>query len=377
MAAGSLYCYFWKKRNPANYDMYMFAVAAGMLAGEGLGGVFQALLAIIGVDGGSKSISDCLQIGSANLTLFCLQNLAQPLDALVSSFVGKCAAPARNHRLMNFMYCSFTDASSCINVQVYIVLISNKPPDSINVHSCGDYRYERYEQATTVGNLQRTTQIRSPRHQFRVDLSPMMGSTARIRNIGAYSDAYTSIMTQVPTKQKNLQDLTHRSQSKAEAEIPHLTLAHLDSDTRFLVENQGLLSPRKVYIGVIGIQSQRVVRGILILHNHFIQDSKFSMVGGLADLILIIPTRSADNLCLAEGGREVPMTPQVCCAEIEAWVCDQPEKYSMMLLRLNIQCRVSYHAQHSQTRTCWNTMVFLRFATHKTTYDHQTVPSFD
>ncbi|KXN85831.1 putative metal-nicotianamine transporter YSL7 [Leucoagaricus sp. SymC.cos] len=53
MAAGSLYCYYWQKRNPASYDMYMFAVSAGLLAGEGLGGVFQALLAIIGVDGGS------------------------------------------------------------------------------------------------------------------------------------------------------------------------------------------------------------------------------------------------------------------------------------------------------------------------------------
>jgi hypothetical protein len=56
MAVGSLYCYFWQKRNPASYDMYMFAVSAGMLAGEGLGGVFQALLAILNVDGGRKSI---------------------------------------------------------------------------------------------------------------------------------------------------------------------------------------------------------------------------------------------------------------------------------------------------------------------------------
>lgn len=59
MAAGSVYCYLWQKRNPASYDMYMFAVSAGMLAGEGLGGVFQALLAIIGVDGGSKSLAKC------------------------------------------------------------------------------------------------------------------------------------------------------------------------------------------------------------------------------------------------------------------------------------------------------------------------------
>lgn len=54
MAIGSLANYFWAKRNPTNFDMYMFPIAAGMLAGEGLGGVFQALLAVIGVDGGSE-----------------------------------------------------------------------------------------------------------------------------------------------------------------------------------------------------------------------------------------------------------------------------------------------------------------------------------
>jgi len=51
MAFGSTFNYFWQVRNPASYEMYMFALSAGMLAGEGLGGVFQALLAVIGVDG--------------------------------------------------------------------------------------------------------------------------------------------------------------------------------------------------------------------------------------------------------------------------------------------------------------------------------------
>ncbi|PPQ84126.1 hypothetical protein CVT25_003339 [Psilocybe cyanescens] len=51
MAVGSTFNHFWLLRNPAGYDMYMFAVSAGMLAGEGLGGVLQALLAIAGVDG--------------------------------------------------------------------------------------------------------------------------------------------------------------------------------------------------------------------------------------------------------------------------------------------------------------------------------------
>ncbi|KAI0717203.1 OPT oligopeptide transporter protein-domain-containing protein [Cerioporus squamosus] len=51
MAFGSVFNYFWARKNPAGFDMYMFAVAAGMLAGEGLGGVLQALLAVAKVDG--------------------------------------------------------------------------------------------------------------------------------------------------------------------------------------------------------------------------------------------------------------------------------------------------------------------------------------
>ncbi|KAF8893097.1 OPT oligopeptide transporter protein-domain-containing protein, partial [Infundibulicybe gibba] len=54
MAFGSTLNYVWLKRDPKGFDMYMFAVAAGLLAGEGIGGVFQALLAVIGVDGGSE-----------------------------------------------------------------------------------------------------------------------------------------------------------------------------------------------------------------------------------------------------------------------------------------------------------------------------------
>ncbi|KAI0780151.1 OPT oligopeptide transporter [Fomes fomentarius] len=51
MAVGSVFNYVWQKRSPAGFDMYMFSVAAGMLAGEGLGGVLQALLAVAKVDG--------------------------------------------------------------------------------------------------------------------------------------------------------------------------------------------------------------------------------------------------------------------------------------------------------------------------------------
>ena len=39
------------KRSPSSFDTYMFPISAGLLAGEGLAGVFGALLAVAGVDG--------------------------------------------------------------------------------------------------------------------------------------------------------------------------------------------------------------------------------------------------------------------------------------------------------------------------------------
>ncbi|CCO27813.1 putative drug/proton antiporter YHK8 [Rhizoctonia solani AG-1 IB] len=49
MAAGATFNYLWERRNPRNFDMYMFPISAGMLAGEGLGGVLLALLSVAGV----------------------------------------------------------------------------------------------------------------------------------------------------------------------------------------------------------------------------------------------------------------------------------------------------------------------------------------
>jgi len=51
MAVGSVFNSIWARKNPGSYEMYMFAISAGLLAGEGLGGVLQALLAVAGVDG--------------------------------------------------------------------------------------------------------------------------------------------------------------------------------------------------------------------------------------------------------------------------------------------------------------------------------------
>ena len=74
MAVGSIVCYMWSWKNVVSFDMYMFAVAVGvvtlstskllslsqtgLVAGEGIGGVFQALLAVVGVDGSRKLDSD-------------------------------------------------------------------------------------------------------------------------------------------------------------------------------------------------------------------------------------------------------------------------------------------------------------------------------
>jgi len=51
MVFGSVFNYFWMKKSPSSVDMYMFPIAAGLVAGEGLAGVFGALLAVAGVDG--------------------------------------------------------------------------------------------------------------------------------------------------------------------------------------------------------------------------------------------------------------------------------------------------------------------------------------
>jgi OPT family oligopeptide transporter len=65
MAFGSILSYYWIKKYPRNYDMYMFPLSAGLLAGEGLGGVFQALLAVAGVAGGTTDADGKLIIGTA------------------------------------------------------------------------------------------------------------------------------------------------------------------------------------------------------------------------------------------------------------------------------------------------------------------------
>lgn len=51
MAVTSIAAYYWKQRRPTQYDIYAFPIAAGGMAGEGLGGVLNALFVIVGIDG--------------------------------------------------------------------------------------------------------------------------------------------------------------------------------------------------------------------------------------------------------------------------------------------------------------------------------------
>ncbi|KAK0552613.1 hypothetical protein OC846_001872 [Tilletia horrida] len=54
MCCGALFSHFWQKRNPKQYDVAGYAVAAGFIAGEGIAGVVNAILTIAEVSGDLK-----------------------------------------------------------------------------------------------------------------------------------------------------------------------------------------------------------------------------------------------------------------------------------------------------------------------------------
>lgn len=51
MLFGSTFAWLWLRRNPRSYTVYCYAVAAGMIAGEGIGGIVGAILEIAKVSG--------------------------------------------------------------------------------------------------------------------------------------------------------------------------------------------------------------------------------------------------------------------------------------------------------------------------------------
>lgn len=48
---GSIISYLWHKRNPKQFDIFAYAIAAGFIAGEGIGGVINAIFQIAGIGG--------------------------------------------------------------------------------------------------------------------------------------------------------------------------------------------------------------------------------------------------------------------------------------------------------------------------------------
>ncbi|KAK8053040.1 hypothetical protein PG996_012341 [Apiospora saccharicola] len=54
MLMGSVISHVWNKKNPVTWDRYCFAIAGGLVAGEGLGGVIQAILTLAKVGGKIK-----------------------------------------------------------------------------------------------------------------------------------------------------------------------------------------------------------------------------------------------------------------------------------------------------------------------------------
>jgi len=51
MTIGSTIAYVWQKKRPEHFDIYGYAVAAGLIAGEGIGGVINAVFQIAGISG--------------------------------------------------------------------------------------------------------------------------------------------------------------------------------------------------------------------------------------------------------------------------------------------------------------------------------------
>ena len=54
MAFGATMVYFWRRNYPAAFGMYCYAIAAGFIAGEGLGGIVGAILQVAQVSGSYK-----------------------------------------------------------------------------------------------------------------------------------------------------------------------------------------------------------------------------------------------------------------------------------------------------------------------------------
>jgi uncharacterized oligopeptide transporter (OPT) family protein len=51
MLIGAIIAAVWARKNPKSFDVYGFAIAAGFIAGEGIGGVINAIFQVAGIAG--------------------------------------------------------------------------------------------------------------------------------------------------------------------------------------------------------------------------------------------------------------------------------------------------------------------------------------
>lgn len=51
MAIASILTFVWQRKSSRTYELYAYSLAAGLMSGEGLGGVVNALFAVLGIDG--------------------------------------------------------------------------------------------------------------------------------------------------------------------------------------------------------------------------------------------------------------------------------------------------------------------------------------
>jgi uncharacterized oligopeptide transporter (OPT) family protein len=56
-AFGAIFGAIWKKYSPNTWDVYAYSIAAGMIAGEGMGGVMNAIITIAGADGDKYGVT--------------------------------------------------------------------------------------------------------------------------------------------------------------------------------------------------------------------------------------------------------------------------------------------------------------------------------
>jgi uncharacterized oligopeptide transporter (OPT) family protein len=54
MVIGATWASVWARKNPRAFDILGYAIAAGLIAGEGIGGVINAILQIANVAGDKK-----------------------------------------------------------------------------------------------------------------------------------------------------------------------------------------------------------------------------------------------------------------------------------------------------------------------------------